>query len=261
MHKKKYDTLKALLENAVTKYNQTGFIQDDPIQIPHGYTKLQDIEITAFWTSMMAWGQRKTIINKSKELFAMMDNSPHDFMLHHQEKDLKPFEQFKHRTFQPTDALYFIDFFKRFYQENDSLENAFTRYYKPTDPTVENMLVGFQDLFFDHEFAPKRTRKHIASPARKSSCKRLNMFLRWMVRKDEQGVDFGLWENIPTSILLMPLDIHVRRVGTKLGLLTRSQNDFKAVLELTDNLKIFDNEDPVRFDFALFGLGLEGFAS
>ncbi len=249
-----------MLEEAVDKYNRPDFIESDPIQIPHEYTKKQDIEITAFWTSMLAWGQRKTIINKSRELFSLMDNSPHDFILNHKETELKPFESFKHRTFQPIDCLYFIHFLKSYYQQYDSLETAFHMHQKEKDSDVGNMLIGFHELFFDSELAPQRTRKHIATPARKSTCKRLNMFLRWMVRKDDKGVDFGLWDNIPTSMLLMPLDVHVRRVAMKLKLLQRSQNDFKAVLELTDALRSIDSDDPVRFDFALFGLGLEGFA-
>jgi uncharacterized protein (TIGR02757 family) len=260
MNKNKFDHIKSLLDEAVIKYNQVNFIKDDPIQIPHGYTKKQDIEITAFWSSMLAWGQRKTIINKSKELFGLMDNAPHDFILNHEEKDLKPFESFKHRTFQPTDCLYFIDFFKRYYQEHDSLETAFSKHLKDEDDNVKNMLIGFHDSFFDHEFAPQRTKKHIATPTRKSACKKMNMFLRWMVRQDDKGVDFGIWKSIPTRVLMMPLDVHVQRVALKLGLLTRTQSDFKAVIELTDNLKQFDAEDPVRYDFALFGLGLEGFA-
>ncbi len=249
-----------LLEEAFEKYNRKNFIKDDPIQIPHSYSLKQDQEITAFWTSMLAWGQRKTIINKSKELFGMMDNAPYDFMLNHEDIDLKPFENFKHRTFQPTDCLYFIAFLSDYYRKNESLETAFSDHLLSDDTTTENMLSGFHDLFFSLEFAPQRTRKHIATPKRKSTCKRLSMFLRWMVRNDKQGVDLGLWKNIPSSILLMPLDVHVRRVAMKLGLLNRKQNDFRATLELTGHLKKFDPEDPVRFDFALFGLGLEGFA-
>ncbi len=260
MRKMKHNELKMLLDESFEKYNHPRFIQNDPIQIPHSYTKKQDIEITAFWSSMLAWGQRKTIINKSKELFSMMDNAPHDFLLNHKDKDLKPFENFKHRTFQAIDCLYFIEFLSYYYKKHDSLEKVFIKHMNEDDLTTENMLVGFHNEFFSLDFAPQRTRKHIATPARKSTCKRLSMFLRWMVRQDDKGVDLGIWENIPTSILLMPLDVHVRRVATKLGLLQRSQNDFKATLELTNNLKAFDPKDPVKYDFALFGLGLDGFA-
>lgn len=239
------------------RYHKKDFIQDDPIQIPHEYALRQDIEITAFWTAILSWGQRKTIIRKSKELFAMMDHAPYEFVMQHKEEDLKPFAGFKHRTFQPTDTLYFIHFLRQFYQKHDSLEEAFTAHC-PKGDSVRDMLVGFHDLFFDDSLAPKRSRKHIATPARKSTCKRLNMFLRWMVRKDEQGVDFGLWEKIPASALLMPLDVHVRRVAQALNLLHRKQNDFQAVEELTAQMRLLDPEDPVKYDFALFGLGLNG---
>ncbi len=255
-----YTQLKSFLEEAYHRHNQYQFIENDPIQIPHSYSQLQDIEITAFWTSMLAWGQRKTIINKSKELFQLMDNAPHDFMLNHKESDLKAFEKFKHRTFQPIDCLYFIEFFSDFYKKNKSLEFAFLKHQQEGDETIENMLIGFHNDFFALPFAPQRTRKHVASPIKKSTCKKLCMFFRWMVRQDNQGVDFGLWKNISPSQLLIPLDVHVRRVATKLNLLQRPQNDFKAVIELTQELYQFDSKDPVKYDFALFGLGLEDFA-
>ncbi len=244
--------LKILLDEAYEMYHTTTFVEDDPIQIPHQYTLKQDIEITAFWTSMLAWGQRKTIINKSKLLFEMMDNAPYDFLIHHQEDDLKVFESFKHRTFQATDTLYFIAFLSHYYKNNDSLETAFIS----KNGNMKTALTQFHELFFSLNFAPQRTRKHVATPARNSACKRLNMFLRWMVRKDELGVDFGIWNQIKTKDLMIPLDVHVRRVASSLGLLKRKQNDFKAVEELTNNLKKFDANDPVKYDFALFGLGL-----
>ncbi len=250
------DRVKETLDFYYKTYNVPSFIKDDPILIPKSYSKKQDIEITAFWTSMLAWGQRKTIISKSKELFGIMDNSPHDFILNHGEKDLKRLEQFKHRTFQGIDALYFVDFLHRYYFEHESLEYAFVKGIKDEDEDMINGLIGFHDFFFDSENAPKRTRKHVATPARNSACKRLNMFLRWMVRKDKSGVDFGIWDSIPVSKLLIPLDVHVRRQAEKLGLLTRKQNDFKAVRELTGILRTFDPEDPVKYDFALFGMGI-----
>jgi uncharacterized protein (TIGR02757 family) len=248
--------LKEQLDILVEKYNQPNFIENDPISIPHRFSKLQDIEIIGFWVAMLAWGQRITIINKSNDLLELMDNAPYDFITNHEESDLKRFLNWKHRTFQPTDTLYFLDFFKRYYKENESLENAFSQFLKPDDKQVENALIGFNKLFFNHENAPKRTQKHIATPARKSTCKRLNMFLRWMVRKDESGVDFGLWNAIKTNQLLMPLDVHVDRVGRHFGLIERKQTDWKTVLELTENLKQFDKNDPVKYDFALFGLGV-----
>ena len=248
--------LREYLDKYADLYNQPSFIELDPISIPHQYQRLQDIEITGFWTAMLAWGQRKTIINKSNELFSYMDNAPYDFVLHHQEQDRKALLKFKHRTFQPTDTLYFLEFLQNYYRENTSLETAFARHMRDTDETVEAALRGFHELFFSLPNAPQRTRKHLATPARKSSCKRLNMFLRWMVRKDGRGVDFGLWNKIKPNQLLMPLDVHVDRVARRLGLLQRKATDWLAVLELTENLRAFKPNDPVKYDFALFGIGV-----
>jgi len=251
--------LQEYLDEQVEIYNKPNFIAADPISIPHQFSKKQDIEIIGLWVAILAWGQRKTIINSGNRLVELMDRSPHDFILNHQEKDREAFLDFKHRTFQATDTLWFLEFFQQYYRKNDSLENAFSRYLSPTDETVENALRGFHDLFFEDENAPHRTRKHIATPARKSACKRINMFLRWMVRQDKKGVDFGLWSEIKPSQLLMPLDVHVDRVARKFGLLERKQTDWLSVLELTANLRRFDAEDPVKYDFALFGAGvLEG---
>lgn len=243
--------LKAFLDLKVTKYNQPGFIKNDPIVIPHHYTKKQDIEIAGFIAAVLAWGQRITIINKCNELFAAMDNEPHDFILNHKDSDLKRFESFKHRTFNATDALYFIHFFNDYYSKHESLEKAFL------SDDMEGGLIGFHNKFFSLPDAPQRTRKHIATPARKSACKRLNMFLRWMVRKDDCGVDFGIWENISPAKLICPCDLHVDRVARKLGLITRKQTDWLTAIELTEKLREFDPNDPVKYDFALFGLGIE----
>lgn len=209
-----------------------------------------------FWVAMLAWGQRKTIINSAKKLVDLMDGAPYDFVINHKETDRKRFLDFKHRTFQPLDALYFLEFLQQYYKKNNSLETAFSQHLSPDSTTVEQALTGFHELFFSLPDAPRRTQKHIATPSRKSSCKRLNMFLRWMVRKDNFGVDFGLWENISPSQLLIPLDVHVERVARRFGLLQRKQTDWLAVLELTENLRQFDPIDPVRYDFALFGLGV-----
>ncbi len=248
--------LKAFLDEKVEEYNQPGFITLDPISIPHEYTSQQDIEISGFFAAVLAWGQRKTIINKCHELFQLMDNAPHDFLMNHKEADLKVFESFKHRTFNATDTLYFLHFLTEFYKKNDSLEAAFLGS-SSEEMTMEKRLIHFHDTFFDLPDSPQRTRKHIATPQRKSACKRLNMFLRWMVRKDDKGVDFGLWENISTSSLICPCDLHVDRVARKLGLIQRKQTDWQTALELTENLRSFDPEDPVKYDFALFGLGVE----
>ncbi len=245
--------LKLLLDDAVLRYNNADFIADDPIGIPHQYSTKQDIEITAFWTSMLAWGQRVTIINKMNELFALMDHAPHDFIVNHQEHDRKRFEHFKHRTFNYTDCLYFLHFLQYHYQQHHSLEEAFLINGKFN---AKESIANFHDYFFSLTEAPHRTKKHVATTARNSSCKRMNMFLRWMVRSNATYVDFGIWRKIPKSKLMMPLDVHVQRVAIKLGLLKRDKADWRAVEELTKNLQKFDPEDPVKYDYALFGLGV-----
>lgn len=250
------DDIRKLLEQSVKRYNRPAFIEDDPISIPHRFTRRQDIEIMGFWAAMLAWGQRRTIISKSAELAELMGGAPHDFILNHREEERRPFLQFKHRTFQPTDTLYFLEFFQQYYRRHDSLEDAFARHIRPDDEHTGPALAGFHELFFSLPYAPERTRKHIATPTRKSTCKRMNMFLRWMVRQDENGVDFGLWKRIRPAQLLMPLDVHVDRVARRLGLLQRKQTDWQAVLELTERLRQYDPEDPVKYDFALFGLGV-----
>ncbi len=250
-----------LLETKYRQYNQPAFIENDPISIPHLFTKKQDVEIAGFWAAILAWGQRKTIISKCKELLTLMDNAPHDFVLNHTESDLLAFENFKHRTFNYTDTLYFLHFFQKFYRLHDSLEAAFVGSDSLKSKNTESSLIHFHDLFTHDEFFPDRTRKHIASPARKSTCKRLNMFLRWMVRKDATGVDFGIWTKIAPSQLVCPCDVHVDRVGRVLGLITRTQTDWQTAVELSESLKELSPTDPVKYDFALFGLGIEGFAS
>ena len=248
----KIDELRKHLDGLVVHFNQPNFIYNDPISIPHLFQKQEDIEIAGFIAAVFSWGNRQTIINKSKEFLQLMDNSPHDFLINHEEKDLKPFSAFKHRTFQPSDALYFIEFLRSHYKENVSLESAFYA----DKPNMEQRLINFNTSFFGLEYAPDRTRKHVPTPERKSTCKRLNMFLRWMVREDSNGVDFGIWKSISPSELLCPIDVHVSTVAREFGLLTRSINDWKAVIELTDNLRRLDAQDPVKYDFALFGLGV-----
>lgn len=245
------------MDQKYAEYNQPGFIEHDPVSIPHLFSKKQDIEIAGFFAATFAWGQRVTIIRKCKELLQIMDNDPYKFMLHSSEEDLKGFVGFKHRTFNDTDALYFIQFFKQFYRNHESLEEAFTKGMSVGDEDVKTSLVSFHNLFFDLPDYPKRTMKHVATPARKSACKRINMFLRWMVRKDDCGVDFGIWDKIEPSQLICPCDLHVMRVSKKLGLISRDQSDWQTAKELTDNLKSFDPIDPVKYDFALFGLGVE----
>lgn len=244
------------LEQKVKLYNTPDFIENDPVSIPHAFSKKQDIEISGLFAAVLAWGQRITIIRKCRELMMMMDNDPYQFVLHHSEDDLKPLMQFKHRTFNPTDLFYFIAFLKSFYQKNDSLSAAFKL--QGSAPTTEAALIHFQKVFFSLEDAPERTRKHIPTPERKSTCKRLNMYLRWMVRDDNNGVDFGLWKSISPAQLVCPCDVHVDRVARFLKLISRKQTDWQTALELTDSLRKLDPTDPVKYDFALFGMGVEG---
>lgn len=252
------DQLKDFLDAKVAQYNRLDFIENDPIVIPHLFSVKQDIEIMGFWSAMLAWGQRKTIINKCRELIALMDGAPFDFVVNHRDSDLKKLLNFKHRTFNDTDTLYFIHFFKHHYQHHASLETAFIPIGHAEKLTMEQMLNHFRRYFFSiTEDFPRRTMKHVSAPSQKSSCKRLNMFLRWMVRKDEMGVDFGIWNQIKADQLICPIDLHVERVARKLGLIKRKQLDWQTALELTDNLKQFDPIDPVKYDFALFGLGIE----
>ncbi|HCD89132.1 MAG TPA: TIGR02757 family protein, partial [Algoriphagus sp.] len=225
--------IKGFLDEKVELYNQPGFIANDPISIPHRFSKKQDIEISGFFAAILAWGQRKTIINKCLELFEKMDNAPHEFLMNHQEDDLKPFLSFKHRTFNDVDTLYFIHFLTWFYKKYDSLEQAFLLGQNGEIDAMESILSRFHEFFFSLPDAPSRTRKHIATPARKAACKRITMYLRWMVRKDSKGVDFGIWEQIKPAQLICPCDLHVDRVARKLGLITRKQTDWLTALELT----------------------------
>lgn len=248
--------LQEFLDRKAGLYNQLSFIKGDPVSIPHLFTKKQDIEIAGFIAAIFSWGNRTTIINKSKELLQLMDNSPWSFCLHHSANDLKKLFHFKHRTFNTTDLLYFISFFKMHYSKHQSLEIAFTQQMNKKDETVEKGLNGFYHYFFSLPTVPGRTRKHIASPEKRSSCKRLNMFLRWMVRKDGKGVDLGIWKNISPSQLVCPVDVHVARVARQFNLLKRKPVDWQAALELTAYLRTLDKADPVKYDFALFGTGV-----
>lgn len=287
--------LKDFLDLKAAQYNRPDFIQNDPICIPHQYTKKQDIEIAAFFAAILAWGQRKTIINKCNELFQRMDNDPYQFMLHHSVDDLRGLLGFKHRTFNDTDLLYFVAFFREHYSQHESLEAAFLApsdvfldsysgiessdglvSTEPSDgnaaysssacmlseltlqqPKIERALNYFRAYFFSLPDYPHRTIKHVSSPLQKSTCKRLNMFLRWMVRKDNMGVDFGIWNTLKPADLICPCDVHVDRVARKLELIERKQTDWRTAVELTAQLLRFDPMDPVKYDFALFGLGIE----
>jgi len=244
--------LKDFLDSKVAEYNRPAFIKDDPVSVPHLFTNKQDIEIAGFFAAVFAWGNRTTIISKSKELMERMNNSPFSFIKDPSEKELKRLKGFKHRTFNDDDLFYFIEFFQHHYAHYDSLEKAF---FPDTGFDAEQALIYFKNYFLSLEHL-KRTEKHISSPLQKSTCKRLNMFLRWMVRKDNCGVDFGLWKNISPSKLICPIDLHVARVAKKIGLLKRKQVDWLAATELTAALRQLDKDDPVKYDFALFNLGV-----
>lgn len=261
--------LKDFLDRKVEEYNRPSFIAGDPISVPHSFSKKQDIEISGFFAAIFAWGIRTTIIGKSRELMKLMDNAPHDFIVNHKEKDLKRLVGFCHRTFNDTDLLYFISFLQHHYKNYDSLEEAFTSQVTPISRRrgwippeaedgggVEQALNYFYTYFFSLEDVPQRTRKHIAAPMKNSACKRLNMFLRWMVRDDGKGVDFGLWKKIKPSELIIPLDLHVARVAKHFKLIDRPNSDWQSAVDLTTNLRRFDANDPAKYDFALFALGV-----
>jgi uncharacterized protein (TIGR02757 family) len=275
--------LRDFLEKKVLEYNHPSFIGKDPVSVPHRFSRKQDIEIAGFFAAVFAWGNRTTIIQKSNELMGRMDDAPFDFIRNHQPEDLKRFLSFKHRTFNSTDLLYFIHFLQHQYQQAGSLESAFM----PDMPEekllngqaavihskkekiqvlhenlihanehVKNALTIFYKRFFALTDAPERTKKHIASPDKNSTCKRLNMYLRWMVRKDSMGVDFGIWNSISPSDLVCPVDLHVARVARSFGLISRKQTDWETAIELTSALRTMDKNDPVKYDFALFSLGV-----
>jgi len=249
------EALKEFLTSKAEFYNHVRFIPSDPISIPHRFTRNEDIEISGFLSATIAWGQRPTIIKNASKLVEWMDYSPLDFILNFNESDLKPFSKFVHRTFNGEDCVHFLWSLKNIYQNYQTLENAFTAGFLPSDISTRKAILLFRERFFEI-ISPPRTQKHLANPLKNSSSKRLNMFLRWMVRKDKHGVDFGIWNKIQPSQLVCPLDVHVANVARKLGLLSRKINDWQAAEELTGILKTLDKDDPVKYDFALFGLGV-----
>jgi uncharacterized protein (TIGR02757 family) len=248
--------LKKFLDAKVALYNQPAFIARDPICIPHAFTKKQDIEISGLFAAVLAWGNRTTIINNCDKLMQWMDNSPHEFIVNHKDTDLKPFVRFAHRTFNATDLLYFLYFLQYHYRQHSTLEDAFVPEKKYTAGNVERALIHFHHYFFSIEH-PERTRKHISTPERNSACKRLNMYLRWMVRNDNKGVDFGIWTKIKPAQLICPLDVHVARVAERLGLIDNIKSNWANALQLTGHLKELNPKDPAVYDYALFGLGVE----
>jgi len=243
--------LKDLLEHKFNLYNSTNFINEDPISIPHAYNQKEDIEIISFLISIISWGNRKSIIKSGNKLTEILGSSPIDYIMRFKERDLKKID-FVHRTFNKFDLIYFLKSLKNIYKNHDGLENLFSK--NLNDEFMYNNISNFRKIFFSlyHE---KRTEKHISNPKKNSACKRINMFLRWMVRNDGV-VDFGIWKKIKPSMLSCPLDVHTANIGRKLNLISRKQNDLKAVLELDKKLRLFDENDPVKYDYALFGMGV-----
>lgn len=249
-----FSDLKKLLDEKAAFYNRPFFIGTDPISVPHRFSRKDDIEIAGFLVATIAWGQRKSIIQSGLRLMELMEWQPADFIRNFSEVDLKPFSTFVHRTFNFNDLEFFLFSLKNIYQEHGGLEQCFTKPYLQ-NIDVKEAITGFRKVFFDIPHLP-RTQKHVSNPDSGSSAKRLNMFMRWMVRKDDTGVDFGLWKGISPADLYCPLDLHSGRVARWLGLLQRKQSDWKAVEELTENLRKLNPEDPVMYDFALFGMGV-----
>lgn len=256
-NKLQHDELKAFLDEKVLLYNKPDFIDSDPIQIPHLFIQKEDIEIAGFLAATIAWGNRKMIINNSKKMMALLGESPYDFVMSHQEHHLDLLEGFVHRTFNSLDFTTFIKALRHIYQNHGGLEAIFARHQK--DESLQPAIHEFKKAFFEiaHQ---TRTHKHVSDPLAGSAAKRINMYLRWMVRDDKAGVDLGIWKTISPALLSCPLDVHSGNVARKLGILTRKQNDAKALAELDTQLRLMDKSDPVKYDFALFGLGVfEGF--
>ncbi len=251
---KELEDLKSFLDEKVEKFNRLAFIETDPIQVPRKFTIKEDIEISGFLTATIAWGNRTAIINNAEKLMSIMENQPFDFVLNASNSEIQQLKKFVHRTFNGNDCIYFIQSLKNIYKNHDGLQSVFeTGFQSASRQTVKSALENLFETFF--ELPGERTRKHISNVQKGSSGKRLNMFLRWMVRNDKSGVDFGIWEGIPASELMLPLDVHTGNVGRKLGILQRKSNDWKAVEEITKTLRKFDPADPIKYDFALFGLG------
>lgn len=249
----KQSELKEFLDEKAAFYNQPQFIESDPIQVPHQFSKKEDIEIAGFLTATIAWGNRKSIIANAKKMMQLLDQSPHDFILHHTENDLQPLHSFVHRTFNGKDFAYFIKSLQHLYTNYEGLEAVFSKHAEKD--SLQNAISEFKKRFFELPHLP-RTQKHVSDPLKNSAAKRINMYLRWMVRNDNHGVDFGIWKRLTPNQLSCPLDVHSGTIARKLGLLKRVQNDAKALNELDISLRKLDSKDPVKYDFALFGLGV-----
>lgn len=245
--------LKCFLDEKASFYEHPRFIETDPIQIPHLFTQKEDIEISGFLTATISWGNRKSILKNAHKMMELLGNSPYDFVMNHNESNFEGFENFVHRTFNSDDFAYFIKALKHIYTSHDDLESVFRR--NCAESNLQQAIHEFKKEFFSISH-PKRTEKHVSDPLKNSAAKRINMFLRWMVRDPKNGVDLGIWKSISPALLSCPLDVHSGNVARKLGVLNRKQNDHKALVELDTSLRLFDPTDPVKYDFALFGLGV-----
>ena len=248
-----FNEIKDFLDEKNLKYNRPSFIETDPIQIPKKFSQKGDIEIAGFLTATISWGTRNAIIKNAMKLMSLMDHQPHDFILNSSRTEIKKLGSFVHRTFNGNDCIYFVHSLKNIYQNHGGLQTVFENGFRK-EKTIKSALVHLFSVFFEME--GERTRKHISNVTKGASAKRLNMFLRWMVRNDNKAVDFGIWDKIPASALMLPLDVHTGNVSRKLGILNRKSNDWKAVKEVTKTLRKFDPADPIKYDFALFGLGV-----
>lgn len=256
---KELNQIKDLLDEKYFQFNNKAFIETDPISIPHQFTKKEDIEIAAFLVATIAWGQRKSIINNGNKLMQLMNEQPYEFIMNFSKTDEKRFREFVHRTFNASDCIFFLKSLRHIYLTYGGLENAFSNGFSVKELNIKSAIVHFRERFLETKHQ-SRSEKHLSNPATKSSAKRLSMYLRWMVRKDKLGVDFGIWDSIKSHQLCLPLDVHTGNVSRKLGLLQRTQNDWQSVEEITEVLKQFDAKDPIKYDFALFGLGaFDGF--
>jgi len=248
------EELLKLLDYKVAQYNNVEFISTDPVSIPHMFTSKEDIEISGFLTSIISWGRRPAILKSAKKLMNLMDNAPFDFLMNSSDIEYSRFQSFVYRTFNSDDCLFMVTALRNIYKNNGSLELVATKAFK-TNSKIIDVITGLRDAILDTPHL-KRSEKHLGNPLTGSAAKRINMYLRWMIRNDNKGVDFGIWNDIPASALMCPLDVHSGNVARRLGLLTRKQNDWKAVVELTNSLRTFDANDPVKYDYALFGVGV-----
>ena len=248
------NNISSLLNQKVGQYNNPEFIESDPISIPHMFKRKEDIEISGFLTSIISWGRRTAIIKSARQLMELMDYSPYDFLINSNDTDLVRFQNFVYRTYNSDDCLFMVTALRNIYLRSESLESIATHAFKVNNNMID-VITGLRDAILQTPHL-KRSEKHLANPQTGSAAKRINMYLRWMVRQDDRGVDFGIWKDIPQSHLMCPLDVHSGNVARRFGLLTRKQNDWKAVVELTDNLRAFDKDDPVKYDYALFGMGV-----